>query len=75
MKDIIYKDYSVADKDFTTKKYVDSAVAKNKREVDILNEKLSGEATSLDILDLEGRLSFVGRKLAGRKKIGHNDCQ
>nr|CAH7716825.1 unnamed protein product [Callosobruchus chinensis] len=72
MKDIIYKDYPVADKDLATKKYVDSAVAKNKREVDILNEKLSGKAASLDILDLEGRQGFVGRELADlRKKIGH----
>nr|CAH7717030.1 unnamed protein product [Callosobruchus chinensis] len=72
MKDIIYKDYPVADKDFTTKKGVTNSLDENKREVDILNEKLSGKAASLDILDLEGRQGFVGRELADlRKKIGH----
>nr|CAI5856447.1 unnamed protein product [Callosobruchus analis] len=90
MKDIIYKDYPVEDKDLTSKKYVDSAVAsnnqnivkrfdsvdvsleENKRVVDILTEKLSAKATSLEVLDLKGRLGYVGMQLAQlQKKIEH----
>nr|CAI5831027.1 unnamed protein product [Callosobruchus analis] len=72
MKDIIYKDYPVEDKDLASKKYVDSAVAKNKRKIDILAEKLSAKATSLESLDLEGRLRYIGVQLADlQKKIEH----
>ncbi|VEN52256.1 unnamed protein product [Callosobruchus maculatus] len=72
MSDIVYNDYPIEDRDLATKKYVDSAIASNERDIDLLDEKLSEKAHLVDIIDLDGRLQFIERQLEDlRKKIGH----
>nr|CAI5824189.1 unnamed protein product [Callosobruchus analis] len=72
MKDIIYKDYPVEDKDLASKKYVDSAVASNNQNILKRFEEIICESYFFRVLGFRRSLRYIGVQLADlQKKIEH----